>query len=53
VDYARLREVVEVPRGMPVALEVSAPEPSPETLWDRLELIAADTESRDSQAEEG
>ncbi|MBB3182954.1 L,D-transpeptidase ErfK/SrfK [Halomonas fontilapidosi] len=52
VDYARLREVVEVPRGMPVALEVSAPEPAPETLWDRLELIAADTESLENQPEE-
>ncbi|MBB3229522.1 L,D-transpeptidase family protein [Halomonas stenophila] len=45
VDYSRLREVVEIPGGMPVALE-SAPEPAeptpaPETLYDRLELIAA------------
>lgn len=53
VDYARLRKVVEVPQGMPVALEVTAPDPAPETLWDRLELIAADTASRESQAEEG
>ncbi|MGM0985680.1 MAG: L,D-transpeptidase family protein [Pseudomonadota bacterium] len=49
VDYARLREVVEVPRGMPVALEVSVPDPAPDTLWDRLELIAADSGSREHQ----
>nr|WP_246389810.1 L,D-transpeptidase family protein [Halomonas cerina] len=45
VDYARLRDVVEVPGGMPVALQASeAPEPDvmPETLYDRLELIAAE-----------
>jgi len=52
VDYARLREVVEVPRGIPVAIGVSAPEPAPETLWDRLELIAADNDSRENQSEE-
>jgi len=40
VDYARLREVVEVPRGMPVPLDATASEP--ETLWERLELIAAE-----------
>ncbi|GAA0621763.1 L,D-transpeptidase family protein [Halomonas beimenensis] len=51
VDYARLREVVEVPGGMPVALEASpeadpepAPAPAPESLYDRLELVAAEVE---------
>ncbi|WP_192034490.1 L,D-transpeptidase family protein [Halomonas sp. YLGW01] len=46
VDYARLRDVVEVPGGLPVALEYTAP-PEPtrpaKTLYERLELIAADT----------
>ena len=53
VDYARLRKVVEVPRGMPVPLEVEAAEPAPETLWDRLELIATETVTRERQTEEG
>lgn len=46
VDYARLRDVVEVPGGLPVALEYSAPpehERQRKTLYDRLELIAAET----------
>ncbi|WP_304525808.1 L,D-transpeptidase family protein [Halomonas sp. I5-271120] len=46
VDYARLRDVVEVPGGLPVALEYTAPpehERTPKTLYDRLELIAAET----------
>ena len=53
VDYARLREVVEVPRGMPVALDVDVPEPTPETLWDRLELIAAEPGLKDGTLQEG
>ncbi|MDX1464757.1 MAG: L,D-transpeptidase family protein [Halomonas sp.] len=53
VDYARLREVVEVPRGMPVPLEVTTPEPAPETLWDRLELIAAEPGLKDDTPQEG
>lgn len=49
VDYARLREVVEVPGGRPVALEYAPePEPTPETLYDRLELIAAEEMGEDS-----
>ncbi|MCK2183429.1 L,D-transpeptidase family protein [Halomonas getboli] len=47
VDYARLREVVEVPGGMPVALEAPPkPEPAPEPaphFYDQLELVVADT----------
>ncbi len=48
VDYGRLREVVEVPTGIPVALKASetpeAPEPTPvpKTLYDRLELVFAE-----------
>jgi len=53
VDYARLREVVEVPRGMPVPLDVDTTEPAPETLWDRLELIAAKSVTGGRQTEEG
>ncbi|WP_136254403.1 L,D-transpeptidase family protein [Onishia niordana] len=46
VDYARLRDVVEVPGGLPVALEYTAPpnqQRAPKTLYEQLELIAADT----------
>lgn len=37
VDYARLREVVEVPGGMPVALNVSEPEPESKTLYESID----------------
>jgi L,D-transpeptidase ErfK/SrfK len=37
IDYARLREVVEVPGGMPVALNVSEPEPEPTTVYDSVD----------------
>lgn len=43
IDYGRLREVVEVPSGMPVALKAPAepePAPAPKTLYDRLDLAA-------------
>ncbi|MDT8878466.1 L,D-transpeptidase family protein [Halomonas saccharevitans] len=52
VDYARLREVVEVPRGMPTPLEVNEPEPVPETLYDRLELIATEPSLNDEATQE-
>lgn len=53
VDYARLREVVEVPRGMPTPLQVSEPAPAPETLYERLELIAAEPRPEPEATQEG
>ncbi|WP_458524592.1 L,D-transpeptidase family protein [Onishia taeanensis] len=53
VDYSRLRDVVEVPGGLPVALEYTAPpkhQQTPKTLYERLELIAAETETVNVQA---
>ncbi|MDR5867046.1 L,D-transpeptidase family protein [Halomonas koreensis] len=58
VDYARLRAAVEVPNGLPVALETPpapepAPAPAPESLYDRLEAIVAVPALYDSPSAEG
>lgn len=56
VDYGRLREVVEVPSGMPVALkapEEPAPEPEPKSLYDHLELAAAQPGFMDRLSRDG
>ncbi|PSJ23754.1 hypothetical protein CVH10_02550 [Halomonas sp. ND22Bw] len=57
VDYSRLREVVEVPGGMPVALETPPePEPAPEPaprFYEQLQLIAANDDAGEEEASQG
>ncbi|WP_152478692.1 L,D-transpeptidase family protein [Halomonas sp. THAF12] len=53
VDYSRLREVVEVPGGMPVALETPPePEPAPR-FYEQLQLIAATDDADEDEASQG